>query len=53
MSIYKEHLDPLYDLDDAGRRDFANMLGSHFVSHGSLDRATFEKYIDEARAVQS
>lgn len=44
------HLEPLYALDRDAVHYLIGMLGSHFVSHDQLDRATLGRFVAEAEA---
>lgn len=51
--IHTEHLEPLYALSHNATEALVGMLGSHFVSHPELDRATLVRYVAEAEAVSA
>jgi hypothetical protein len=51
--VHTTHLEPLFALNDAAINVLIGMVGSHYVSHGSLDRATLVRYMAEAEAIAS
>lgn len=51
MTAHTAHLAPLHALDYDAVNVLVGMLGSHFVSHDELDRATLLRYIAEAEAI--
>lgn len=52
-AIHTAHLEPLFALDSSALHALVGMLGSHFVSHVELDRATLARYVAEAEAIAS